>query len=42
MEDLFDQLIERLHALDEIHFKNLFIDMEQKLKQMPIAIRLFG
>ena len=26
MEDLFDQLIERLHALDEIHFKNLFID----------------
>ena len=26
MEDLFDQWIERLHALDEIHFKNLFID----------------
>ena len=26
LEDLFDQWIERLHALDEIHFKNLFID----------------
>ena len=26
MEDLFDQFIERLHTLDEIHFKNLFID----------------
>ena len=26
LEDLFDQGIERLHALDEIHFINLFID----------------
>ena len=41
MEDLFDQLIERLHALDEIHFKTYLL-MDQKLKPMPIAIRLFG
>ena len=41
MEDLFDQFIERLHTLDEFILKTYLL-MEQKLKPMPIAIRLFG